>query len=712
MKTLPIILGLLVVGDRASAQTSAFHTFTPPPAGSDIEWPASILDTDTLEYNPPDYFGFVRIVNQSNNPIFFDDNYVAAGNSPLIDGNAMWGDARSGFPLGDPEVTLDFGDFFTFDEGSGDPIDAVMEVSFDFAWASSSPGATLGTLEIEIEDYWGDTDTTYVNLADTFPHGLGGLGQGRTGRVTLIPDTVEHIYSIRILNLRDGGGGAAINEYAIDNLSVGGGVPPGGELGVVDYNGQPASDYGTNVLKNTGIFGFSEHVLNGTPVPTNFSVLWSSNSPAMYQPEPKVNVPIAPGATAFNAVAWEMNTNTALSGEYNGTFTVTNNTDPNDPDDTITVNFFRVYDAPSLTDNGGTTLAAPGGQATLSNAAASGHPGALRASVKVTQVLQSNPRFSVSGIHVGSEVNPGNILTGTISFNSSGAPSGPQTGQMRVKLEMFGAPQTYLNRRTPVADRIWPLSFNVPEVPEVTPNLTTGQELAEAGLAISGEESGAAVIGGVSSSNQSVALAFETTPPAPNPSGLGQAVGLDFGVSPGLYVLQLAYADLAPGYAEQDLRIQAYTSPSGPWVSAISLNGNNGATVTGAAPYPGTYAAYLAELGGNTLDAADLGAFGIDTASNTAWVVLDYEGTFQLVTGPNTAPPRILGIVYDKVSNTTTITYQSLSGEAFGVRGGGEPTAMGPLGTTATGTGAVMQYQHNPPGAPTRYFYQMFRSLP
>jgi hypothetical protein len=700
------------VGDRASAQTSAFHTFTPPPAGTDIEWPASILDTDTLEYNPPDYFGFVRIVNQSNNPIFFDDNHVATGNSPLIDGNAMWGDARSGFPLGDPEVTLDFGDFFTFDEGSGDPIDAVMEVSFDFAWASSSPGATLGTLEIEIEDYWGDTDTTYVNLTDTFPHGLGGLGQGRTGRVTLIPDTVEHIYSIRILNLRDGGGGAAINEYAIDNLSVGGGVPPGGELGVVDYNGQPASDYGTNVLKNTGIFGFSENVLNGTPVPTNFSVLWSSNSPAMYQPGPMVNVPIAPGATAFNAVAWEMNTNTALSGEYTGTFTVTNNTDPNDPDDTITVNFFRVYDAPSLTDNGGTTLAAPGGQATLSNAAASGHPGALRASVKVTQVLQSNPRFSVSGIHVGSEVNPGSTLTGTVSYNSSGAPSGPQTGQMRVKMEMFGAPQTYLNRKTAVPEKVWPLSFNVPEVPEVTPNVTTGQELAEAGLAISGEESGAAIIGGVSSSDQSVALAFETTPPAPNPIGLGQAVGLDFGVSPGLYVLQLAYADLAPGYAEQDLRIQAYTPPSGPWVSAISLNGNSGATVTGAAPYLGTYAAYLAELGGNTLDAADLGAFGIDTANNTAWVVLDYEGTFQLVTGPNTAPPRILAIAYDKISNTTTITYQSLSGEAFGVRGGENLTALAPLGTTATGTGAVMQYQHSPPGAPARYFYQMFRSLP
>ena len=711
MKSPHCLLILLAVADIATAQNSAYHTFTPPPVGSDIQWPASILDGQTLANNPPAYSGLVQIENQTNNPIFFDDNYLGTGNSPMIDGNAMWGNARTGVPLGDPELFLDFSDFFLFDENS-DPIDEVLEVSFDFAWASSSPSATLNSLEIEIEDWWGNTDTVYVNLADTFTHSLGGSGQGRTGRVNLVSGTLDHLYSIRILNLRDGGGGSHVNEYAIDNLSVGGAAPPEGELDVVEFDGQPASNYGTNVLKNTGPFGISKSIFNGTSTATNFSVLWSSSSPAMYQPVPRINVPIAPGATSFNAVAWEVNTNTALSGEYNGTFTITNNTNPNDPDDTLTVTFFRLYDAPSLTDNSGTTLSAPGGQATLSNAAASGHPGALRASVKVTQVLQSNSRFSVSGITAGSAVNPGNTLTGTVSYNSSGAPSGQQNGQMRVKLEMFGSPQAYLNDKTPVADRIWPLTFNVPVVPTATPSVTSGQDLAGAGLAISGEQSGAAVIGGVSPSDQSVALAFEASPPAPNPIGVGQAVGLDFGVSPGLYVLQLAYADLAPGYAEQDLRVHAHTAPSGPWVPAISLNGNSGATVTGATPYLGTYAGYLAELGGNSLNAADLGAFGIDEASNTAWVVLDYEGTFQLVTGPNSAPPQILGITYDKANNRTTITYQSRSGESFGVRGGEGLTGLGEIGTTEIGTGAVMQYQHNPSGAPARYFYQMFRTLP
>lgn len=707
MKILPPLLGLLLVSGSAFAQLTAFHTFTSPPAGTDIDWPPSILDTQTLD-PVSEYDGLIEIENQTNNPIFFNANYVAAGNSPLISGDAMWGNARTGAPIGDPALTLGFSHFFSYDDDLEVFVNEVTEVSFDFAWASSEFGAETDTLEIEIEDYWGDYETIYVTLGDTFNHGIGGSGEGYTGRVVVVPVNVENIYSIRILNLRDGDSGGFINEYAIDNLSVGGGGPPEGELGPVEFDGQPSTDYATNVLKNTGLFGLSDNVFNGTSSPTTFSVLWASSSPAMYQPVPKVNVPIAPGATAYNAVAWEMNTDTALSGEYSGEFTIINNGNPNDPDDTITVFWFRLYDAPALTGNSGTTLAVPGGQATLSNAAAAGHPGALRASVKVTQVLQSNPRFSVTGIATGNEVNPGGSLTGDVHFNSAGAPSGPQTGEMRVKLEMFGSPQTYLNDREPVADRIWPLTYNVPVVPDANPTVTTGQDLAGAGIAISGEGSGAAVIGGVSSANQNVALAFEPSPPSPNPSGVGQAVELDFGVSAGLYVLQLSYAPLASGYSEGDLRIHAHTAPSGPWVPAISLNGNGGATVTGATPYSGSFAAYLAALGGNTLDAADLGAFGIDEASNTAWVVVDYEGTFQLVTGPNTAPPQILGITYDKGSNTTTITYQSLLGETFGVRGGDLMT-LSPIGTTPVGTGAVMQYQHNPPGSPASYFYQLSR---
>ena len=352
-----------------------------------------------------------------------------------------------------------------------------------------SPGATIDTLEIEVEDWWGNTETISVDLIDTFPHGLGGLGEGRTGRVTLIPEHGGHIYSIRILNLRDGGGGGQINEYAIDNLSVGGGVPSGGELGVVDYEGQPVLGLWKQCPEKHRDFRLLRQCVQRHPGADElFGSLVKQQSGDVSADSRWSTFPSRSWATQYEAVRWEIDTNTALSGEYNGVFTVTNNTDPNDPDDTITVNFLRVYDAPSLTDNGGTTLTAPGGQATLSNAAASGHPGALRASVKVTQVVQSNPRFSVSGINVGSEVNPGNTLTGTVSYNSAGAPSGPQTGQMRVKIGDVRRPQTFLNRKTPVADRIWPLTFNVPAVPEVTPSVTTGQQLAEAGLAISGEE--------------------------------------------------------------------------------------------------------------------------------------------------------------------------------------------------------------------------------
>lgn len=707
MRILPPLLGLIVAAGSAFAQNSAYHSFTSPPLGTDVDWPPSILDTHTLD-PISDYDGLIEIENQTNNPIFFDDNYVATGNSPLIDSDAMWGNPRTGAPLGDPELRLNFSYFFNYDSETGSLVDQATEVSFDFAWASSEFGATIDTLEIEIEDYWGDTEVQYVELGDTFDHGIGGNGEGYTGHVALIPESVENIYAIRIRNLYEGDSGGFINEFALDNLSVGGAGPPPGELGPVEFDGQPVTDYGTNALKNTGLFGIGENVFNGTSAPTTFSVIWDSSSPLMYQPQPMMNVSIAPGATAFNAVRWEINTDTAPSGEYNGTFTIRNEGDPGDPDDTLEVIWFRLYDPPVLTGNSGTPLAAPGGQATISNAAAGGHPGALRASVKVTEVLQTNSRFSVSGIATGSALNPGGTLTGNIHFKTAGAPSGPQTGLMRVKLEMFGSPQSYLNDRTPVADRVWPLTFNVPPVPEATPEVTLGEELADAGLAISGENSGAEIIGGVSASDQTVSLAFAPAPPAPNPAGVGTAAVLNFGTSTSLYVLQLSYADLAAGFAEQDLRIHAFSPPSGPWVPAISLNGNAGATVSGAAPFAGTYTQYLATLGGNALDAADLGAFGIDASSNTAWVVLDYHGTFQLVTGPNTAPPRILGIAYDESSNTTTLTYQSVSGVSFEVQGG-DLTGLAPIGTTPAGTGGVMEYQHSPPGAPSRYFYRLSR---
>lgn len=72
-------------------------------------------------------------------------------------------------------------------------------------------------------------------------------------------------------------------------------------------------------------------------------------------------------------------------------------------------------------------------------------------------------------------------------------------------------------------------------------------------------------------------------------------------------------------------------------------------------------------------------------------------------------PPEIISISYDPGTNTTTILYQSILGESFGVLGGQDLDSLAPIGTTAVGNGSPMLFLHHPPGAPNRYFYQLSR---
>lgn len=722
---LPILSTALYLSNAVVAQQTAYHTFTPPPSGSDIVWPASIPDFGYLEpgdeISPGVYYeGLIVIDNDINNTIFFDNHYLATGNAPNISGNAMWGNPRTGSPLEDPYLNLEFDDFFSQDENDN-LVDKVTSISFDFAWASTNPNANLGTLVIQVDDYanW-DYDFVYVNLDQNFTHSIGGNGQGWSGHVVLtVGDNVDldNIGQIFIQNLDDSNPGGFVGEFAIDNIRVNGVGNNLSEVYPVDSNGPSSSAYSTNSLKNQGIFSIADNVFNGGGDSTTFTVLWSGSDPLIYQPQAYVGHPIAVGETVHGAVTWAINTDTAPSGTYSGEFTIKNDENPTDPDDTIELLEYKLYDPPVLSSNAGTTLVAPGGQTSISNGPVASHNGALRASLKVTEMLLSNSRFEVTGMAPAevadyqvqnpaeSIVNPGNSLHGNIGFNSPGAAAGTHTGTLRVKLEMTTATRNYLNSKKPVPDQVWSLSYTVPAKPTATPAVTTGQNLADAGADISGPETGAAIVGGTSSSDQTVSLGFNDNPPVSNPSGYGSAIDLGFSGTQNLYVLQLSYENLPAGYSTQDLRIQAFDASS--WVPAISLNGNGGTAVTGAQPYLGSYAGYLSELGGDTLDAADLGAFGVDTASKTVWIVLDYGGTFQVVTGAFTAPFKILGITYDAGTNTATLSYQSQPGVTHSVLGGLSPGALVPIGTTDAGTGAIMDFAHHPAGAPSRFFYKM-----
>jgi len=696
------LLGLLLALSCpfAAQANDASHNFSAPP--QDVLWPAQIVDEERLDSNEWD--GDFSIENFLNNTLFIDDNYLGTGNASGISGNAMWGNPRSGEPLGDPYLFMSLDGFFSSSFPEEVLVEQVTDVSFDFAWASTDFDADLTTLVVEVIDYDFNSEYIEIPLEDTFFHSLAGGGVGYEGHVTIQPENVDNVFSIRFMNLSNCSAPGQVGEIAIDNLVINGTEPiDPNSVRPVTSEGSFFSGFSTNAMKGQGDVDYSFNVSNQGEAPTTFSVFWTTNHPQFQQPVPMIGVPIGAGETVHDALAIRVDTDTTPSGNYTGLFTIVNNENEDDEDDEVEMLSFKVFDPPSLTDNTASSPIAPGGQVTLSNAAAGGHAGALRASVKVTDLLVSNGGFLVSGIANGARLDAGQTLTGTLI--NAGAPAGAYTSELRMKLQMVSPTESYLNGDTPVADRVWTISYTVPPVSSSSTTLTTGQSLAGAGLSISGAGTGAAVIGGSSTGDQPASIAFQDSPPQQNPAGVGSAVAVDFGISTGIYVLQLSYGTLPPGTMESALTIQALNS--GTWVPAISLNGNGGATVTGATPFAGSHAAYLSAIGGGTLDTADLGAYGVDPATKTAWVVVDYEGLFQIALGTPAVTPKITGMTYDAASNTATISYQSVAGGTYTVLGSPTLSGFAPIGTTAIGTGAVMQFIHQPEGAPGKYFYRL-----
>ncbi|WP_367871473.1 hypothetical protein [Luteolibacter sp. Populi] len=696
------LMAALVLMSQAGAEVTTHDFNGPPTVGipTDVQWPAQILDTDFLTNG--EWAGDLSIRNNLNNTLFVDGNYLASGVAPGISGKAMWANPRSGEPLGDPYLEIYFDGFFA-ENGEGNLVEKVTQVAFDVAWASTDAEADLSVLEVEITDYDGYTEYVYASLDETFDHSLISGGVGHAGRVVLAASEVSNIYRIQISNLVNGSPPGITGEFAIDNLTITHrDFSELAEVYPVYNDGSLAYGYSTNSLKGVGLFGFTDAVYNGSDGPATFSVSWNAETPGISGVMMASGVSIEPEETYHEAFRWEVDTDSEASGLFAGEYTVTNDGDSGDPDNAVHVEF-RLYDPPALSSNAGTPLTR-NDQVSLSNEEAAGHPGALRASVEVTAIQIGNPRFSLSNIKVGSRLDPGGQLSGTVRF-PGGAPAGTYTTQLRLKLKMTST-EDYLNSAEPVEDLVWDLSYTVGSANTATQTVTNGQDLGAAEIQIAGSESGAALIGGTSEEDQEIELAFEPDPPQPLPTSTGSAVTVNFGVASPIYVLELSFGELPSGYAEADLRVKALSG--GSWVPAISLNGNGGTPVTGAKPYAGSYLSYLATLGGGSLNAADLGAYGVDAAANTVWIVVDYSGLFQIALGsaqPNVLP-AITGISRDPITKAVTISYQSISGVTFTVEAGTGLGNLNPIGTTPAGTGSVMQFIHQAAGAPDKYFYR------
>src|SRR5690606_21254090 len=129
------------------------------------------------------------------------------------------------------------------------------------------------------------------------------------------------------------------------------------------------------------------------------------------------NIPIDAYETLpVGSLIGEVSTN-QLSGEYEGTVTLSNDLNPGDPDKTLHLTY-RVYAPSILTVNTADTINA-GENISIANADVEAHEGALRAASQIISQSISDG-FFINGIHVGDVIDAGEELIGTVGFDPTG----------------------------------------------------------------------------------------------------------------------------------------------------------------------------------------------------------------------------------------------------------------------------------------------------
>ena len=621
-----LIAALSCVADASAQQV--FYTHTSGPSGDGFTWdftPGGLNDLpDSETFFTPDG---VDYFNSTGNSTFFDDSYLAAGNSSVIDGDAWWGNPSDNvFPQ------AGFGLFSTLNGG-------VSTFAFDFAWATSSFDAST-TLELEVYgiDFSGEFVSTFlfVDLDEAFFAGpafgntLGAAGSISIDVIDLFDDStsepfdlIEEVY----VNLPDVATLDGTGEFAIDNVSLdgaGGGVDGSNVFPSVN-NGidVTGSTLVSNVLINTAVIDQGVSVTNNGSDSTTYSTQILAGG-ALTPGAQAINQPIGSGETLFNASLTSFDPS-APSAEYTSDVRVINDSNPADADDDFTFSV-RVHEHPQLSANNSTAVDVDGGAGlTLDNAAASS-PTAFRAGARVESVETTGP-FAVTGIAVDDNVLPDNGVAASVEFNRFGQITGVKAGTATIGSSMVSQNGFFLRNSEPIADVVWDLEFDHPDFLTDTAALNAAQGYAET-VGVNDSVGAATLIAGASPNAQNVDMAIVANT---GTNGLlaTSATSLDFSDSSGLYVLEFTYDSqaLSPGITEEDLRLLVLDEMTGLWDEAILGNSDSGA---GGSLFLGSFSDFLAGLGGGVLDAADLSNFGLDTTNQRGWAILDHASIFAL----------------------------------------------------------------------------------
>jgi len=617
-----LFLSSAAIGSSANAQ-QIFYEFTSGPGGDGFNWPAS--PTGLLEGNSFDTPDGLYLYNDIGNNIFFDQQYQVVGNGSRISGDALWGNP------------LDFGggyfslDFYNLNGGG------VQEVDFDFAWSEAGVPAVTDFLSFYVYDSDGRSAYGGWTLSDSFT-GFGG-GTGYEDHISLdasmfIDDDqnvdggafIDISYIDIFVDEITYGGNSS--EFALDNLATDGAGGPGldpanSEVVLNGFNVQ------TNRLQGSfdAILDFIEVENLGTGGTTYSVTLDPTSAPEFLLESPATNAVINGGEFIPNGTGpiTRLPAST-ISGTYVADYTLINDLNPLDPDDSTTYTV-RVLDAPSTTDDSGPTVQAHlDPNIFIANAAAGPHAGALRAGVDVTARTVTGAGFSIDGLDVGDVADAGETENATVNFDRYGRVNGTYLGTFSVDLQMDDPNFSFLNGKDPLPSINWNLNYDLGTISNDSIAVNASDPLGPGLVGVNDAGTAATLLDGISSKSQTVSMAL-TTDPGVNADLAGTPVDLDFsgvGVQE-LYVLQLTYLDgnIPSGITESQMQVLFYDTLTGDW--ELAVDGNTAGTPTF---FNGSYTDYLAGPGGGIFDAGDLGAYGIDTTNNHAWAVLDHASLF------------------------------------------------------------------------------------
>ncbi|QDU55127.1 hypothetical protein [Aeoliella mucimassa] len=629
--TLLLLASSFAICTHSAIAQSVYYTHTSGPTGDGFLWDQSPtgglndLDDGEVFYTPDINMAYA---NYSGNTTYFDNNYQAAGNSSVIDGDAWWGNPTvDGYSLE-----------FEFDPFVSGP---ATTFSFDFAWANAGRDAQ-SYLGIQVFDYEGDGSSsyeayTYLDLNEVFNAGsaFGGF-EGRAGHAEIDVTQLFDIYTdapfgqidYMILEIYEPTDPSFPLEFAIDNVEV-------NQAGTSDNNSEVAPSslaISSNFLRGTNPFSIGFDVQNTSLVDTTFSAsIEPTSSPEFQAADPLPTGVDAPaGSSVYTGYIATLPADT-LSGEYLLETRISNDLNSSDPDEVVPYTL-SVFDPVELSGNNSSTIqvdTSPG--LSLANAAVESHTGALRATAEVIAVTASDG-FGLVGLPptvgdtTGTLIAPGSSQAAEVTFDHLGKRSATYAGTVSVEVEMT-TPAGYLNYANEQPMVSWEVAYTLADT--TTDSASLSQNGSYAGsVGINSAKSATTIVAGSSPVGQT--LGIDQAPnTGTNATLLSDAAELDFSGTSGLYVLQITYDPATLGeLSPMDLAILELDTTGTLWQLAIEQNTDGG--VGGTAAFSGTFEDYLTSDGNGVLDSADLSQFGFDTTNHTAWAVLDHEGTFAL----------------------------------------------------------------------------------